>query len=99
MKTTEIKTLKHLMKALRSTEAEINNVIANKESFYYPKPEISKDKRGNPKLDKTGNPKIRILYPTKGRLKELQYTIQSGILSKISLPENVKGGVKGWSNV
>lgn len=46
-----------------------------------------------------GKPKERILYPSKGRLKELQKGIKEHILSNIPLPAFIQGGVKGRSNI
>ncbi|HWK05419.1 MAG TPA: reverse transcriptase family protein [Puia sp.] len=46
-----------------------------------------------------GKIKERILYPSSGRLREIQDGIKDNILSKISMPEFVQGGVKGKSNI
>ncbi len=41
----------------------------------------------------------RILYPSKGRLKEIQQRIKSQVLDKIDLPFFLYGGVKGRTNI
>ncbi len=56
-----------------------------------------KKERGRVKKDADGNTIKRELNPSCGRLYEIQDIIQNRILSKIQLPENIKGGVKGYS--
>src|SRR6266700_2338885 len=99
LKTTEIKNVKHLLTVLKSNQSEIENIIANKQKYYYITNKIKEDKRGNPILDENGKIQYRILNPSTGRLKELQYLIKARILSKIPLPLNVKGGTRGWNNI
>lgn len=52
-----------------------------------------------PKKDKNGNIKTRIVRESKGIIKEIQGRISSRILKYIKLPSNIKGGVKGESNI
>lgn len=99
LKTTEIKSVKHLMAVLKCKLPEIEEIIANKDSYYYIKLIPKEDQRGNIKKDADGNNIYRILNPSKGRLYDIQAIIAQRILSKIPLPENIKGGVKGCDNV
>jgi RNA-directed DNA polymerase len=79
-----IQTYKHLVYTLQCS-ASINelNKIIIKVDDYYKK-----------KLDGK-----RILYPSNGRLKEIQQRIKSQILDKIELPHFLFGGVKGKTNI
>jgi len=99
IKTVGIKSIKHLMAVLISNEAEIADLIANKEKYYYITQKPKMDKRGQVKLDADGNIEYRELNPSRGRLKEIQDIIKIRILSKIPLPENIKGGVRGYNNI
>lgn len=98
MKTLGIKTVKHLMAVLKSNEKEIKHLIDKKEEYYYIiyKP---KKERGKVKKDANGKVIMRELNPSRGRLYEIQQNIKNQILAKIPLPENIKGGVKGYSNI
>lgn len=98
MKTLGIKTIKHLMFVLSSNEKEIEHLIKEKEKYYYKmlKPKMEK---GREKIDSDGKVIMRELNPSAGRLYDIQANIKNRILSKIHLPENIKGGVKGSSNI
>jgi RNA-directed DNA polymerase len=98
IKTLAIKNIKHLMAVLISNEAEINDLIQNKEKYYYTMYKAKKEK-GRVKKDVDGKTIKRELNPSCGRLYEIQDIIKNRILSKIPLPENIKGGVKGYSNI
>ncbi len=97
-KTTEIKTVKHLEAVLNTKNEVIQNIIENITQYYYEKKEAKLDKNGNIKIKK-GQPQYRIIHPSQGELKTLQTAIHKKILSKIILPPNVKGGVKGNDNI
>lgn len=94
-----IKSKKHLSSLLKTPYSELVRITNNINRFYYKKEEVKEKKDGTPKLDKDGNPRIRILYPSRGKLKILQKTIKSAILSKLTLNEGVYGGVKGKDSV
>jgi RNA-directed DNA polymerase len=98
MKTTEIKTIKHLEAVLKVKIEDIQKIIEHTPQYYYEKKELKYDKQGNVKM-KNGQPQYRIIYPSTGDLKKLQSVIHQKILSKIPLPSNVKGGVKGNDNI
>jgi len=98
IKTLGIKSIKHLMAVLISNEAEINDLIQHKEKYYYTMLKPKKEK-GRVKKNADGKPIMRELNPSCGRLYEIQDIIKNRILSKIPLPENIKGGVKGYSNI
>jgi RNA-directed DNA polymerase len=99
IKTTEIKTVKHLLAVLNCSLPEIEELIAKKQSYYYIKNKPKEDNKGNIRYDAEGKVMYRILNPSKGRLKQIQSVISDRILSKIPLPPNIKGGVKGSDNV
>ena len=83
IKTTEIKSVKHLMAVLMCKPEELQEIISNKDSYYYKSTKPKIDKKGNPRLDVNGEIEYRTLYPSKGRLKQIQSTIKNRILSKI----------------
>lgn len=99
VKTVGIKQVKHLMGVLMSTEKEIAELIKNKEKYYYISYKKKVDEKGQPRLDENGNILYRQLNPSQGRLKTIQEIIRNRILLSIPMPENIKGGVKGYSNV
>lgn len=86
------------MAVLVSNEVEINDLIQNKEKYYYVMLKPKKE-RGRIKKDADNNIIFRELNPSCGRLYEVQDIIKTRILSRIPLPENVKGGVRGYSNI
>ena len=98
LKTTAIKQEKLLYAVLRTNKTELETVIQNKQSYYYTFPKIKKDKRGNIVYE-NGVPKQRMINATKGRLNDFQKIITKKILSTIPLQSNIKGGVKGSSNI
>lgn len=98
IKKNSIKQEKLLFAVLKTNKAELESIIKNKNSYYYTYPKIKKDKRENI-IYENGAPKTRPINATKGRLKDLQKIIAKEILSTIPLPQNIKGGVKGSSNI
>lgn len=98
LKTTAIKQEKLLFAILGTNKKELETVIQNKQSYYYSWQKLDEDKRKNT-IYKNGVPKQRMINATKGRLKVFQKIIAKKILSKIPLPSNIKGGVKGNSNI
>jgi RNA-directed DNA polymerase len=98
IKTTEIKTIKHLETVLKIKIEKIEHIIHNITTYYYEKKELKIDKNGNIKY-KNGEAQYRIIHPSTGDLKKIQSNIHRKILSQIPLPINVKGGVKGNSNI
>jgi len=98
LKTIAIKQEKLLYAVLKTNKTELDNVIKNKQSFYYSFEKIKKDKRDNIVYE-NGLQKKRIINATKGRLNDFQNIIAKKILSQIPLPINIKGGVKGECNI
>ncbi len=94
-----ITNFKHLSWVLDAHIDEIVYLAENANDFYYEKIEVKIDKNGKPKLDSNGNIRKRIIHPSKENLKELQKLINRRILSKIYLPKNIKGSVKGEDNI
>ena len=98
LKTNAIKQEKLLYAVLKTNKTELETVIQNKQSYYYTFPKIKKDKKGNIVYE-NGIPKQRMINATRGRLNDFQNIIAKKILSTIKLPPNIKGGVKGSSNI
>jgi hypothetical protein len=65
-----INTFKHLRQELKFNEEELKYILANLGKYYY-RAESIKTKYGGPQ-EGNGVKKIRILYPSTGRLKEVQ---------------------------
>lgn len=86
-----ISTKKHLEYVLNCEYSELEKICSEIDKYYYE----SKRLKGH----KNGEPQYRILYPSKGRLKEIQSLIKSNILSKIDFPWYVQGGIKKRDNV
>ncbi len=98
LKTTAIKQEKLLYAILKTTKAELESIIKNKKSYYKSYDKLTKDKRDKIVFH-NGLAKKRNINYTSGRLNEFQTIIARKILSKIPLPPNVKGSVKGSSNI
>ncbi len=98
LKTTAIKQEKLLYAVLKTTKAELEHVIKNKKSYYSSYDKIKRDKRDKIVYE-NGLPKKRSINYTNGRLNDFQIIIARKILSKIPLPPNVKGSVKGSINI
>lgn len=90
---------KYLCYLLGITLEELKDLLEKVDFYYYCKEEIKKDKLGKPLLDKFGNPKVRVLFPSKGKLKKVQNVIRRKILDFIPLPSTIMGGVKGKDNI
>jgi RNA-directed DNA polymerase len=85
-----LKNLAYTLKC-RCTSTELEKITSQIDNYYKRKEDI--------KIDSNGKDKIRILYPSLGRLKEIQERINSQILAKIDLPNFLFGGVKGKTNI
>lgn len=94
-----IKSKKHLSALLKVPYPELVKITNNINRYYYKKEEVKKKKDGSPKLDKNGNPRIRTMYPSKGKLKDIQVAIKNAVLSRITLSKAAYGGVKGKDSV
>lgn len=99
VKTFSVTNFKHLSYLLSAHIDEIDYLAKNANDFYYEKKELKFDKYGNVKRDSNGNVRVRIIHPSKANLKEIQKLIHRRILSKIYLPKNIKGSVKGEDNI
>lgn len=98
LKTAAIKQVKLLYAILKTNKKELDSVVKNKSDFYYSYDKIIRDKRGEIVLQ-NGVTKTRPINSSNGRLKEFQNIIAKKILPTIPLPSNIKGGVKGSSNI
>ncbi len=94
-----IKSKKHLTSLLGISFIELERIVSSIDTYYYRKDEIKTFKNGTPKLDRKGNPRIRTLYPSRGKLKLIQKKIKGAILSKLPLEDCVFGGVRGKDNI
>lgn len=81
-------------KVVNASKEDFEYIRENLSNFYYKKTEPKKDQFGNPRIGKDGEQELRILYPSKGRLKEIQKIINGRVLSKIDFPSIVHGSVK-----
>jgi len=93
-----INTIKHLCQELRIKREELEYILCNLGKYYY-RAESTKTKYGGPQADNNGVKKIRILYPSTGRLKEVQERIHTNILSRLQIPNYAFGSMKGKSNI
>lgn len=93
-----INTLKHLAYTLKVDVTEFEKIIGKIDDYYYEdkKPKL---KDGKPRLNKNGEIEYRIIYPSKGRLKEIQKRINTNILKNIPMPKYAFGAVGGRDNV
>lgn len=82
------------------TIKNLDQIIENIDSHYTEQiePKINPE-TGKPKTYLDGTLKERTIRPPKTRLKFIQSKIKDRILSKITLPKNVHGGVKSRSNI
>lgn len=96
----EKRQLQWLASLLKCSPKEIIYLCNNNKRYYGRKVEYKTDKTtGKVKTYADGSLKQRIIRPSYRRLKEIQRSIKNNILSKIPLPKNVKGGVKGNNNI
>lgn len=81
-------------KVIKSSRKEFEHIKKHIGDYYYKKEEPKTDQFGKPRIDSDGEPEVRVLYPSKGRLKELQKIINSRVFSQINFPPVVHGSVK-----
>jgi RNA-directed DNA polymerase len=93
-----IKSLKHLYYLLQTSEKELKEILDNLDNFYQPYQKSKKKKDGTIRT-KNGIVETRIICPSIGRLKEIQYRIKTQILRKYEFQDFVHGGVKGKDNI
>jgi RNA-directed DNA polymerase len=75
-----INTPKHLAYILKVPLEELHTITHNIDGYYYTKVEGKFNPDKTPRVDKTGKPLLRILLPSKGRLKIIQKRINEHIL-------------------
>jgi len=92
--------LKKLSSDLGIKSEKIKFALDNIDSFYteYSKKKVDR-KTGEIKKYKDGTVKKRIIRPSNNHLKFIQDQINQEILEKVSLPQNIQGGVKNKSNI
>ena len=76
---------------------DLDRLVEHLDGYYR---EWSKEKKQDcQRKIKNGNIKSRIVRESKGIIKDIQGRISNRILKHIKLPSNIKGGVKGESNI
>jgi RNA-directed DNA polymerase len=93
-----IRSKKYLYFLLKTNKEELNSIFNNLDDYYVPFNEPKRNKDGTIRL-RNGKPEIRKLYPSTGRLKELQQKIKINILRKFDFPPHIQGGVKEKTNI
>lgn len=90
----------YLLSVIGKSQKDLDKLIKNIDGYYreWSKEKLDKE-TGLPKKDKNGNIKSRIVRESKGIIKEIQGRISNRILKYIKLPNNIKGGIKGESNI
>ena len=79
---------------------DLDRLVEHLDGYYreWSKEKLDKE-TGLSKKDKNGNVKTRIVRESKGIIKDIQGRISNRILKHIKLQSNIKGGVKGESNI
>lgn len=77
----------------------VTTVASNLNDYYQEWVEKKKDSKGNFKKYKDGTIKTRTIRPSLLQLKEIQKNIKNKILSSISMPSCIHGGIKKRSNI
>jgi len=96
----KINELKKFCATIRFKPTEVKDLISRIDDYYKEWIEQKIDRKtGLPKKYKDGTIKHRIIRPSSKKLKAIQTNIKDDILSKITLPDCVHGGVKGRSNI
>ncbi len=91
---------KYLCSLLKINIDTLNSVLNNVGAYYNEWIEEKIDKKsGLPKTYLDGTVKKRTIRPSLRELKSIQKAIQTNILAKIILPDNIHGGIKKRSNI
>ena len=92
--------LKLLASEIGCTAEEIKAITTQIDKHYRQWVERKLNKKtGKPKTYKDGTIKQRTISPPLSQLSIIQTKIKDRILAKITLPENIHGGVRGKSNI
>lgn len=96
-----INTLKHLAYILQVDFKELESICSLQDlsQFYYEKKEFKYNSKGEKKLDGKNQPILRIINPSKGKLKIIQKKIDKLIFKSIPLPYYCFGAVSGKDNI
>ncbi len=78
---------------------ELDLILYNLDLYYFQKEEFKLDENGIQRYNSEGIPLKRILWPSKGKLKQIQKKLEFKIFKKIKFPEYVQGGIKKKSGV
>ncbi len=96
----EISQRKYLCYRLQCSSAQLDDILKNTNSYYRECTQKKKDKiTGEFKTYKDGTVKVRQIRESLGILKRIQKIITTQILSSVTLPSNIHGGVKSKSNI
>jgi RNA-directed DNA polymerase len=92
-----IKSEKHLKHLIGLSFKELEELCSNLDHYYYF--ENREVLKYDHKKDIPPTTKIRILCPSRGKLRRVQNLIKNRILDKIEFSKNTFGGVKGKNNI
>lgn len=92
-------TLFKFLRILKIEDNALELILHDLDSYYFKKEEPKFDQGGNPRLDSNGIQLKRILHPSKGKLKQIQRSLEYKIFKYIKYPEYVQGGIKKKSGV
>lgn len=81
-------------KVINSSKEEYGKIKNNISDYYYRKEIDKKNQFGKVKTDENGNPEKRVLFPSRGRIKEIQKLINGRIFSQINFPAEIHGSIK-----
>lgn len=94
-----IRSKKHLSGLLKTPFEYLEKIAKNPRKYYYTKTEVKTDKNGTIKRNKNGTPKVRVITPAKGKLKQIQKLLNTRVLSQVKLHDSAYGGIKGRDNI
>lgn len=92
-------TLYKFLKILKIEDTKLELIFDDLDSYYFKKEEIKFNQKGLQRFDSEGAPLTRILWPSRGKLKQLQRALEFKFFKKISYPNYVQGGIKQRSGV
>lgn len=91
--------VKTLLRILNTDNNSVDSILRNIDRYYYLNSTPKLDKQGNQLYDKYNRPRSRDIYPAVGKLKVIQKSILTKLLSCIKLPDYAFGGVKKRDNI
>ena len=92
-------TLYKFLQILNIEDTDLDLIFHDLDSYYFKKEELKYNQKGLQRFDSEGNPLIRTLWPSRGKLKQLQRSLEFKFFKKIKYPDYVQGGIKQKSGV